>query len=145
MNRSTSFEGPEDRWLLRLMQRHGDAVLRTCCLLCGDLPQARWAAHAVFLAASAQPAAFMGLTERETLCRLLALTMRHCPCPALGRLLRRSVAFSQLLFLPPLRRRIAVLCLYHDLSPAEAAAALDIDSQRAVRLLNQACAQLKKP
>lgn len=143
MNQSTSLKNQNELWLLRLMERYGDAVLRTCCLLCGDLPQARRAARAVF--ASAQLANFSGLTERETRCRLLTLTARCCPCPAPGRPLRRFAPFSQLLFLSPMPRRIAALCLYHGFSAAEAAAALGIDSQRAACLLEQVRAQLEEP
>lgn len=142
MNRSTSLQRGEALRLLRLMEGYGDAVLRSCCLLCGDLPRARRAAREVFL--SAQPADFDGLTGRETLCGLLALTVRHCPCPAPGGP-RRFSSFPHLLSLSPMQRRVAVLCWYHNLSAVEAARCLALDVRQVERLLAQVRGQLESP
>lgn len=125
--------------LCRMMETYGDAVLRTCYLLCGELRIARPAAQRVFLRAAVCPEAWTGLSAGCALPGLLRICVRECPCRLF--LLRPPQAagpVSALLRLPPGERRAAVLCLYHGLSPADAARVLHTGERTVVRRLARA-------
>ena len=132
-------ETTRERQLCALMESCGDAVLRSCILLCGHPNHARQAARRVFMLAAAEPAMPQPLGRGETPRRLLALVMRHCPCPLLPpRPQDCAPPLSGFLALPPAQRRVAVLCCYHGLTAADAASLLRMPTAAAARHLARA-------
>ena len=122
------------------MDTYGDAILRTCYLLCGDLPKARHAARRVFIAAHERISAHPGRQIDSEFLFLLQIAMRLCPCRLRPeRFASRKQPVSGILLLPPAYRRIAVLCLYHGLTAKDAAAVLnthpELIARRLVRIL----------
>lgn len=132
--------------LIAMMEQYGDEILRTCYLLCGDLPTARRKAQQVFLAAHAGHCAPPAPGTGDMFSSLLSLAIQICPCrfhPC--RLLLRRHPVSRFLSLPPSMRRVALLCLYHGLSAQEAAQLLQIPTQKAERILRTALIRLNPP
>lgn len=117
--------------LMRWMRRYGDALLRTCYLLCGDKRAAREATAAAFRDAFTHPSSRQ---IHGPLPALLRLALARCPCR--DRFESCGLALGRL---PPPERKAALLCLYHGLSPEEAAWVMDI-SPAAVETLLEASA-----
>ncbi len=118
--------------LLGLMRDYGDALLRTCYMLCGDMRTARKAVKAAF----AEAYRGMPAGGQNALCCLLRLALSCCPC---RRFVGRSVPLAHL---PPPERRAALLCLYHGLSIDEAAWVLRLSPDAVSALLERAKALL---
>jgi len=119
------------------MLQYGNAIVRTCYLLCGDLELAHHAAQRIFIRVQSH-ASVHEYTE-PMLTILLRLTLSLCPCRAKTRCSANNGGLlSQMLALPPHIRKAAILCLYHSLSPHEAADLLHISERRMLRLLNYA-------
>jgi len=124
--------GANEARLMGLMRDYGDALLRTCYVLCGDTRAAREAVKACFAEAyRGMPAGGSG-----DLCRLLRLALSRCPC---RRLPGRGIPLAHL---PPWERKAALLCLYHNLSIDEAAWVLGITPDEMGALLERAEAEL---
>jgi len=127
MNIHLQANTPADEQLIEWMTLYGDAIVKTCYLLCGDLPLARKTARQVFIAAHQQMEEHRIKQERGHFIFLLRLVMRLCPCRlCVSRFSSRTQLVSRLLLLPPMNRRIAVLCLYHGFTAEDAASILNI-------------------
>ena len=125
--------------MIRWLRGEGDALLRTCYLLCGDLPMARriarWAFTDAWMKRNAPPV----LDEHAALLSLLREAMRLCPCrKALILPFSRRDAALRLRRLPPNPRCAALLCLYHGLSAQDAARVLERDEALVLRDLHRA-------
>lgn len=118
--------------LMDWMRDYGDALLRTCYMLCGDMRMAREAVRAAF----AEAHRGMPSGGQSDLCRLLHLALSRCPC---RRLPGRGIPLAQL---PPPERKAALLCLYHGLSIDEAAWVLRLSPDEMGALLERAKALL---
>ena len=129
----------DDEAMMRWMRREGDALLRTCYLLCGDVSVARGIAKQAFASAWSELALLPACDERTAVLVLLRKAMRLCPCrgASLFPCARRGIV-PRLQALPSGLRRVALLCLYHDLTPSEAALVLSRDETLILRDLRRA-------
>lgn len=104
----------DEALLMSWMREYGDALLRTCYLLCGDMRASREVVTASFAAAYADMRFSHG--GPSALACLLRLAFDRCPCRGSGA--ARGVPLAKL---PPPERKAALLCLYHGLTAEEAA------------------------
>ena len=125
--------------LLRWMRREGDALLRTCYLLCGDRREARDVARQAFAQAWAKRSPSLWTDEHAARLVLLREAMRLCPCRKAHLLpfARRGIV-PRLRRLPPDARRAALLCLHHGLSASDAADVLGREEALVLRDLRRA-------
>ena len=132
---SASGDAPITQW----MRSEGDALLRTCYLLCGDLSVARQATRQAFVNTAPKLNASSVFDDHALLLALLREAFRLCPCRSMHSVpfSRRDVAF-QFRQLPPNLRRVALLCLYHGLNTEEAAYVLRCEETRVHRDLSRA-------
>ena len=144
MNRSDATPSARDQALLILMHEHGDSILRTCFLLCGSERKAHRYARQVFIRASLLSAPQLWESAADSLPQLLHLSFAVCPCRiCLRAFLPSPEPINRMLRLPPSQRRIAILCLHHDMSLAQASALCGIRQKRAAHLLILAKRHLK--
>lgn len=126
----------DEALLMSWMREYGDALLRTCFLLCGNLHTSREAVAASFTAAYSGMRFSRG--GRSPLACLLRLAFDRCPCR--DSVVVRGVALAGL---PLPERKAALLCLYHGLPLNEAAWVLRLSSAETKALLERARAQLR--
>lgn len=126
----------DEALLMSWMREYGDALLRTCYLLCGDLRASREAVTASFAAAYADMRFSHG--GPSPLACLLRLAFDRCPCR--GGVAARGVPLAKL---PPSERKAALLCLYHGLTTEEAAWVMRLSPADAEKRLARAQARLQ--
>ena len=128
-----------DAAIRQWMRCQGDALLRTCYLLCGDLEAARGIARRAFVQAWAKRNALPVFDERAALLILLREAMHLCPCDQAHPLPFACRDFiARLRALAPEPRQVALLCLYHGLSAQEAAQVLGREEARVLGDLRRA-------
>ena len=128
-----------DAAISQWMRCQGDALLRTCYLLCGDLKAARRIARRAFAQAWAKRSALPAFDERAALLVLLREAMRLCPCEQAQPLpFARRDFIARLRALAPEPRQVTLLCLYHGLSAREAAQVLGREEARVLSDLRRA-------
>lgn len=121
--------------LMSWMREYGDALLRTCYLLCGDMRASRHAVEAAFADAFAE---IGGRQGSSPLPLLLRLALARCPCR--GRVEAFGLSLGKL---PPPERKAALLCLYHGLTVEEAAWVMRTSPADAKKRLARAEARLE--
>lgn len=131
--------GDYETLLIRWMNQYGDDILKTCYLLCGDLIEARQIARKVFIHAYDDMHEYLSKNTLPAFCFLLSISMKICPCRLRPeRIFWRCNTVSYFLFLPPLERRAAILCLYHNLNTVLASQILRIPEERIGQILSSA-------
>lgn len=139
MKLDTHFAGDYEAQLIQWMNQYGDDILKTSYLLCGDLIEARQISRKVFIYAFGHMDEYFSKNTLPAFCFLLSISMRICPCHLRPeRILWHRNTVSCILSLPPLERRVAILCLYHNLNTFWASQILCIPENRISHILSSA-------